>query len=207
MLKVDFSKYSTKKLHLGCGDMYFDGFINIDFPQNMTVQNRKRLPDIEHDFLDIDYPLNYFEEIQLHHVFEHFQRHIAIGMLCRFNKMLELNGRLMISVPDTEVCISQFGLSSSKRKKELIRHMYGSHESFWATHHEGWYLDTLKEILGACGYEYVNHVKNNTQWPSVTILVKKITVPNINNIVKFLEDYDFGDGMLKGWIEYIGTHI
>jgi predicted SAM-dependent methyltransferase len=81
-----------KKLHLGCGCNYLEGYTNIDFPQSETVQNRTRKPDIEGNFLEIDYPKNYFTEIRLHHVFEHFQRQEAVRLLCDWNSYLEFNG-------------------------------------------------------------------------------------------------------------------
>ena len=191
------------KLHLGCGSQYHDGYINIDFPEEKTIQQRLKKPDIETDFTKINFPTEKFDEIMFYHVFEHFQRHEAVGLLCIFNRILKNSGICKIAVPDIFACINIFLESPYVRKKEIIRHMWGSHEDFWATHQEGWYEDNLIECFNSCGFEPFHILKNGTKWPQIVIQGKKISKPNMEKIILFLKDYDAGDSIIPRWINYI----
>lgn len=199
--------YKTK-LNLGCGDRYLNGFTNIDFPESDTIQKRKRQPDIIDDFTKLEYPNNYFEEIHLYHVFEHFMRHEAIGLMCRFNKMLVRNGVLIIAVPNVLQCMRDFSGLNNPRDKQLIRHMWGSHEAEWAVHKEGWYYESLKDICICTGYEtYDYSINNNMVFPEIKICGKKVRNSSKGAIKEFLKPYDYGDGMLDGWMTYINRII
>jgi predicted SAM-dependent methyltransferase len=196
-----------KKLHLGCGDVYLDGYINVDFPESDTVQKRRKQPDIVCDFTKMDIESESCDQIRLHHVFEHFQRHISISLVCKWNKALKNGGSLILAMPDIEACIVQFIKSDESRRRQLIRHMWGSHEATWATHHEGWYANSASDMLTACGFITKDIKKNDGQWPEFIISVEKVNTPSIINIENFLKPFDFGDGMMKNWLEEINKNI
>ena len=195
------------KLYLGCGDNYLEGYTNIDFPEDNTVQKRRKAPDIIGDFTTMNFDNESCNEVRLHHVFEHFQRHIAISFVCKWNRWLEWNGKLTLAMPDIEECIKQFGPAGEMRKRQLIRHMWGSHEANWATHHEGWYPGSAYDMLEACGFMHIDVVRNNGQWPEFIITGLKRKPPELNEIARFLFPYDFRDGMLKNWLEKIKSEI
>jgi predicted SAM-dependent methyltransferase len=151
---IDISIYKCipKQVNLGCGDCYKIGYINTDIKEDV-VYNRKKEPDIYCDFTDIYFDNNSLDKILFSHTLEHFQRHEAIILLTRFNKWLKQNsGVLNIFVPDVNACILEYPNSTYARRKELIRHMWGSHEGFWAIHCEGYFNENLKELLEACGF-------------------------------------------------------
>jgi hypothetical protein len=192
------------KLHLGCGDNYARGYTNIDYPLSEdSLFKRKWRPDIEGDFTKIEYPADFFEEIMLHHVFEHFQRQDALALACKWNKMLKMGGILILSVPDVEACMAEYLNANEYRRRGLIRHMWGSHEAEWATHHEGWYDKSISDALTACGFETINITKSGGQWPALMITTKKTTSPNVEKIVQFLKPYDFNTGLTKYWMAQI----
>ncbi len=201
----NFLNNGISKLHLGCGAKYKNGYINIDFPEEDTVQKRSVKPDIEVDFIKINFPTEKFDEILIHHVFEHFQRHHAVGLLCTFNRILKISGICDIAVPDIFACINIFLKSSYSRKKEMIRHMWGSHEGTWATHHEGWYEDNLIECFKSCGFEIHDILKNGKQWPQIIIKGKKVCKPDIEKINLFFKDYNPENTIINKWMDYIGV--
>jgi predicted SAM-dependent methyltransferase len=149
------------KLHLGCGERYFDGYVNIDYPQDhQTIIKSKA--DKFCDILDLHYKPNSIDEIRLHHVFEHFDRPTAIALLCKWRTWLKPGGLLRIETPDAEACykmmISPF--LSFDAKQQVNRHLFGSHEASWAVHWDGWYKDKYKITLEKLGYNDLKFVKN-----------------------------------------------
>ena len=88
------------KLHLGCGEIYFKDYVNIDFPlENHSVQ-RSSVADQFSNLYELSYPINSITEIRLHHVFEHFSRAHALAFLAAWNRWLKFEGVLRIEVPD-----------------------------------------------------------------------------------------------------------
>jgi len=59
------------KLHLGCGQRYFEGYLNIYFPSSCYTMHDKSFTDQRVDILALRYPLGSIDEVRLHHVFEH----------------------------------------------------------------------------------------------------------------------------------------
>ena len=204
----EFIDKGFKKLHLGCGTDYKNGYINIDFPPD-NIQIRTKQPDILCDFTKLDFPQNFFQEILLKHVFEHFQRHIAISLLCKWYYMLENNKLLIIAVPDFEQGVFEYINGNNKRKKEMIRHLYGSHHADWAVHCEGWDKNNLKEILECCGFKTKSIIQSKGQWPELLISSEKIKEnPNINKIKEYILPMSYNNTkLLNLWIETIQKEI
>lgn len=137
------------KLHLGCGAHYLPGYINIDFQQNFTVQHRDTKPDFEADFRKIDLlQWGPVEKIKCHHVLEHFQRWEALALLAHWCDILEDGGVLDLRVPDIDACIQAYSETNNYiLRQNILRHMYGSHEAMWATHHDGWTKARFRYLL------------------------------------------------------------
>lgn len=153
-----------KKLHLGCGKIYLEGYVNIDYyAENNPVQNRPKV-DINADICKLEYELNSISEIRLHHVFEHFNRAESIALLCVWNNWLNNNGILRIEVPDFDRSIKAIlnPLISKKKKYTALRHIFGSQEGIWATHFHGYSIWDLKKLLNLCGYKLIKI--NKSYW-------------------------------------------
>lgn len=79
------------KLHLGCGDNYLAGYLNIDLPPSrQTVVKTKA--DLYADIRVLDYPEGSVDEIRSHHVFEHFSRQEALKLLANWRRWLKVGG-------------------------------------------------------------------------------------------------------------------
>ena len=112
------------RLHLGCGENRFDGYVNVDYqPSEHTVQ-RRIAADLFADITTLDLPDLTVDEVRLHHVFEHFNRPSALALLIRWHRWLKTGGRLHIETPDlmgnAELLLSDL---SWKTKMALVRHI------------------------------------------------------------------------------------
>ena len=147
-------------LHLGCGGRHIDNCINIDFPQDEQPLVKSGA-DVHLDFTTLELPTESIDSIQLHHVFEHFSRGVALGLLCNWNRWLKPGGTLLITVPDVEVCAA--GIASDRPlqdKMRLIRHIAGSHEEDkWSFHLDHWFEERLRNTFVALNFHVVRTKK------------------------------------------------
>lgn len=88
------------KLHLGCGQRYFEGYVNIDYPLTEHSVQQTSVADELHNLFDLRYKKETIDEVRLHHVFEHFSRAQACAMLAAWNSWLKPGGIVHIEVPD-----------------------------------------------------------------------------------------------------------
>lgn len=153
---MDFDK--MQKLHLGCGGVYLDGYINIDFPleqQTETVFSNAKV-DKYADIVTLQYCPSSVSEVRLHHVFEHFDRPTALGLLVNWYQWLCEGGVITIETPDFARCAKAYLLGGEKKRGIILRHLFGSHDAHWAVHYDGWYKKKFREYLSALGYHNIN---------------------------------------------------
>jgi FkbM family methyltransferase len=89
------------RLHLGAGEHLLPGYVNIDYPSEYHNVMKVR-PELAADITTLTFPPHSVDEVRLHHVFEHFNRVVALGLLIRWQRWLKLGGRLLIETPDFE---------------------------------------------------------------------------------------------------------
>jgi hypothetical protein len=151
------------KLHLGCGQKYLDGYVNIDYPPaEHTVQDTS-VADEYHDISKLRYNRSTVDEVRLHHVFEHFERFRACAYLASWNSWLKTGGKLHIEVPDFETTIKKnFSLLNRKKYEGVgLRHIFGSQEAPWAVHYEGYSGDRLQNMLALFGFRTIEIKKTS----------------------------------------------
>jgi hypothetical protein len=141
------------RLHLGCGERYLDGYVNIDYPPSEhTVQQTSPADELA-DITRIEYAPESIAEVRLHHVFEHFDRPTALRLLIDWHEWLVDGGRVTIETPDFERCARAFTRRLGRGDPgTILRHVFGSHEADWAVHWDGWYADRYERTLTALGY-------------------------------------------------------
>lgn len=146
------------KLHLGCGQYYLEGYVNVDYPASEhSVQNSLRA-DLYQDLATLSFPRESVEEVRLHHVFEHFPRPVALALLCRWRDWLVPGGKLHIETPDLMASARLLVAPwvGYAKKQEVVRHLFGSHEAHWAIHWDGWYPKRFVRTLSALGFRDVS---------------------------------------------------
>ena len=139
------------RLHLGCGERYLEGYINIDLPSSAhTVAQPKT--DLVADFRTLQYDPGSNAEIRCHHVFEHFSRAEALKLLLQWRRWLRPGGVLHIETPDFDTCAWYYFFSGVKARAELTRHIFGSQEAGWAHHYDGWGKRKFRLTLTKLGF-------------------------------------------------------
>jgi predicted SAM-dependent methyltransferase len=101
------------KLHLGCGNIRLDGFINIDIRQTPATD---RLMDITNlaEFGD-----NSVDMICSSHCLEHFSFRIVPDILREWNRVLKKGGELVVRVPDFDILVNTYLKSHLHRSQAL----------------------------------------------------------------------------------------
>jgi len=98
------------KLHLGCGDRYINGFVNIDIQKLNTV-------DVVADAINLPYNKNSVDLIYSCSMIEHFGKNNKLeffrytswkDVLQYWYKLLKPSGELYISVPDFEAICKEY---------------------------------------------------------------------------------------------------
>lgn len=208
------------KLHLGCGQRYIDGYVNIDFPLNNHSVQKKSVADKHMDLLLLSYKKNEIDEIRLHHVFEHFMRPTACALIASWHSWLKTGGIVRIEVPDLQKSgsiITSF-FTSKKAKMKSIRHIFGSHEADWAIHCEGYTPKTLVKLLEMFSFKVHRIVKS--KWAGTynfEVIAEKLdynySIEEYKVIAeKYLESYlvDYGNSeldLLKIWMQMFSVQL
>lgn len=201
------------KLHLGCGQKYLSGYVNIDYPPNEhTVQNTS-VADEFHDIRQLTYKPETIDEVRLHHVFEHFERFNACAYLASWNSWLKIGGKVHIEVPDFETTIKKnFNFFNKGRYLGIgLRHIFGSQEASWAVHYEGYSEAKLREIVSSFGFDPIQIIKTKYKRTfNIEVLAQKYKSISkeeaLNAASKYLTSYlvdesDTEKRMLEVWLQ------
>jgi predicted SAM-dependent methyltransferase len=149
------------KLHLGCGEKYLEGYVNVDFPASEHSVMNPRV-DLTADIGKLSYAENSVDEIRSHHLFEHFSRAEALKLLSRWRSWLKPNGVITVETPDFATCAYFFAQTTSlKRRFELARHMIGSQEAKWALHKDYWDKQKFLFVLKKFGFKDIKIRQNH----------------------------------------------
>lgn len=140
------------RLHLGCGENHLDGYVNIDHPPDQHAVMTPRA-DIFADIKTLRFPDNCLDEIRLHHVFEHFNRVEALGLLIRWHRWLRVGGVLHIETPDLAGSAKAL-LSDApfKQKTAAVRHLAGDQTETWAYHVDHWFPERFHATFVHMGF-------------------------------------------------------
>ena len=167
------------RLHLGCGKWRFDGYVNIDYPlaeHNVVTQLGA---DLHADITKLNFPAKSVDEIRLHHVFEHFNRVTALGLLLRWHEWLKPGGRIHIETPDLiGSAKTLLSAASWKTKMGVVRHLAGDQAAHWAYHIEQWFPERFEHTLKKLGFDSVQ--TRSTSWDKEPYLsnVEVVAVKN-----------------------------
>jgi hypothetical protein len=150
------------RLHLGCGEQRFEGYVNVDYPADrhnvMTVR-----PDLEADLVELSFPDDSVDEIRLHHVFEHFSRVVALGLLIRWRQWLKAGGLLVIETPDFLATALAAAQTAGADRMAFVRHLEGDQAMAWAYHVGQWYPERFERTLSALGYGAIAIEETSTE--------------------------------------------
>ena len=208
------------KLHLGCGQRYLPGYVNIDFADSAHTVQEKSIADLLADILELQYASDSIEEIRLHHVFEHFPRPVACALLSGWYSWLKQGGVLHIEVPDFQKTAQVMlrPLRSFKKQAVAERHLFGSHEAHWAVHCEGYTPAILQKMIESFGFT-VRQIKKNSWMGTYNFELfaeKSAKMTSKNEFAKiteaFLKNYLLDEGesesrLLGVWMDIYNKQI
>lgn len=136
------------KLHLGCGGIHKEGYINVDIRKTVAT-------DIEDDCRVLnDVLVNSVELIESYHLIEHLPRpgsqyHQGFDIvLKRWYKLLKFKGKLIIECPDFDAVVAGYIKGITERKDNI----FGLDRFRGDVHHWGYGFKDLKELLEAAGF-------------------------------------------------------
>lgn len=163
------------KLHLGCGQNYLPGYLNIDYPPGEHTVQLTTKADQYSDIKKLEYAPGSVAVIRLHHVFEHFDRVTALSLLLEWYSWLKEGGLLVIETPDFEKSAHAFIRNLPSAQMKILRHIFGSQEASWATHYDGWYREKFHFFLETLGYRQIRFYES--EWKgtyNITVAARKL---------------------------------
>ena len=121
------------KLHLGCGDYWFDGYMNID---HYVLGGTDMIWDITKG---IPFQPEVVEIIETYEFLEHLNRDEAFNFLEECKRVLIPGGIIKLSVPDFDGLVEMY----PSDKEETIKMVYGFADT--PGHKEGYTQEKLKQ--------------------------------------------------------------
>jgi len=144
--KFDSGKNFGLKLHLGCGEQHFDGYVNIDWRKTSAT-------DLVLDITKLPYPDNSIEQIESYHVIEHLPRHNLQPALRDWHRVLNPGGKLIIECPDFDE-IAKLYLAGNEKQLDGI---FGLQRFEGDYHLFGYNKTRLSTILERAGFANIEN--------------------------------------------------
>lgn len=129
------------KLHLGCGSVRLEGFINID-------HRWTRATDMVCDIRRLPFPDGSAERIETYHVIEHLSPEDAERALLEWRRILMPGGVLVIECPDFEVAVKEYLEGNQVR----VHSIFGLGRFAGDVHQAGYNAERLTGLLERCGF-------------------------------------------------------
>lgn len=156
------------KLHLGCGRVKKDGFVNIDLNKTIAtdlVLDAKKLP-----FSD-----GSVERIENYHLVEHIPKDEFKEMLEEWLRVLEDGGKLVIECPNLDENMRNY--LNGNNVETSLSYIFGSQRFKGDYHHWGYNFERLKSILKESGFSEVYEEEpqdyHKEQAPCLRVVAKK----------------------------------
>lgn len=133
-----------KKLHIGCGKVYLNGWTNVDI---FSVVHA----DLYCDITKLPFDRESFGLIYGSHVLEHVHRHMVIATLQHWREILRKGGILRLAVPDFAACCARY--EKTKDLPELMGLLYGGQNFSRNSHTIIFDYEYLVDCLKKAGFE------------------------------------------------------
>jgi predicted SAM-dependent methyltransferase len=138
------------KLHLGSGDVYIPGFVNVDVDRRLKADvydDISRLAKFRNGQADLIYAC---------HVLEHFSHEQVNKVLLTWYRVLSNHGELFISVPDidriVEIYKENWTHFQTPGNSPWIGLIYGGQSDKFDYHKTGFNFNWLKGLLESAGF-------------------------------------------------------
>ena len=156
------------KLNIGCGSNKIDDYVNIDSERNCK-------PDIELNVIkeQLPYTGGVISEILFFHCIEHIEKRLHRKVLCEFNRVLKLDGKLYISYPNFWECAQRWHDNTDGMRGFWEATLYGRQLYKDDYHVCAMSPDYLTALLYDCGFEVIaSNPEPDEPYNIVTIALK-----------------------------------
>ena len=187
------SRFSSRKLNLGCGFDVKPGYINVDLQDFHS-------PDLVGDITNLTMlPSVTFEEILAKDVLEHFHWRDTPRALYEWNRLLKPNGRLFVSTTYLNGLLRRFeapGFSSIATQKLMIVNLF-SMQNYQGDYHLTAFTERLiRFYLWAAGFE-IEEIEIRDGW-LFAIWARKVTDYSFQRLLDSdIESSEFVDACYK----------
>lgn len=146
------------KLHLGCGTIKLEGFVNIDIKKTAAAD---RIMDVR----KLDYPDNSVEIIYASHILEHFPPDKIEDILREWYRVLQKGGKAVIVVPNFDKFVSRYiffrWIDRNKEKTNILLKELTAGEpdyNFEDYHKIIFNPEKFKNLVGAAGFREIKRI-------------------------------------------------
>jgi len=145
-----------KKVNIGCGLNYREGYINIDVREEVK-------PDIVLDLEECKLPFGDGEvsEIIAHDIIEHVSFRKVRDLFIEFNRVLKIGGQISIRVPDIR-SLAKNVMERAWSYWEIGYWFYGAQDYPQNIHKSGFTFEALASLLTETGFVILEHKKDNS---------------------------------------------
>lgn len=121
----------SRRLHVGCGDDYREGWVNLDANADVS-------PDVVHDLADPwPFDAGEFDHVEARHVVEHLQN--PVFFFREAARVLDVDGVLVVAVP--------IGVNAATDLSHAHEWTYATPEQFSRSHRRPWDADVPFELV------------------------------------------------------------
>lgn len=184
------------KLHLCNGDVYLKDYINIDInPLVLSSENKEQaeyqsttldnyyksfkpqiyISDIKSDIQNLPFQDCSVDEVVMIQCLEHFKEYEVDNILREVNRVLKLNGKLYIAVPDIKGFAKLLNDAKTQEEEKLyIRYIYGSQKNKYSHHYCGYTKRSICNLLRNNKFCFFDFKDNFNMYPSIHVVSKKV---------------------------------
>jgi SAM-dependent methyltransferase len=179
-------KENFLRLHLGCGNIHFSGYINID-------QRKTKATDYVCDVGKLPFPNDSVEIIETYHMIEHLPQHLFIEAIKNWWKKLIPGGRLVIECPDFDMTVTEY-LDGNERR---LNNIFGLQRFRGDSHLWGYNFTRLKNSLEKHGYRGVKRTLPSDYHRLSESCIRVEAYKSVDMNISQTSDQDWHDRKLK----------
>jgi len=165
-IKISVPRKKHLRLHLGCGGIHLNGYINIDWRKAPGV-------DLVMDIKKLPYPSESVEQIETYHTIEHIPYPDILNTFKEWKRLLTKSGKLIIECPDFDAIVKKYINGDEKQ----LNHIFGLQRFHGDTHYYGYNVKRLKRLLKQASFTNIRSQKasdyHTNEIPSLRIECKK----------------------------------
>lgn len=155
------------KLHLGSGDKYWPGFVNLDKYSSRA--------DVHCEGTHLPHQPNTADELHAIHLLEHFHRLEAENALREWYRVLKPKGKLVLELPSLDKMAQRIVNGETNLRFTLLG-LYGDPRETkpGMAHQWGWSMKELEMVLSDVGFVDVSLMEPKFHFPERDMRVEAV---------------------------------